>query len=282
MKFYLKMLDTARSGKITTMAQLSSMVESAQQAKKTLSDIEGLKFCKELSAAAKKKSDEWAKELLDLASENNIFVLHNVPEIDFDKCTEKDLEDVSIDTLSLPFKICSFEALDGLVSPLKSREKGQPSRCFLVHELSFGKYDFYEYSDGGIIKIAHDNKEDNECYRLLLGLIIRQINISKVGIEKVRQYIKLPKGGVRIRKIVHVANKKEYFKYKDSHGHKIDWTHRWAVRGHWRKIEGLGKDREGNYSVSGATWVLDHVKGPEDKEFVRKTRYQPCVALGVA
>lgn len=55
----------------------------------------------------------------------------------------------------------------------------------------------------------------------------------------------------------------------------IDWSHRWEVRGHWRKVHGLGKDRAGDYVVTGWTWVRDFVKGPEDKPLIKKTRVVP-------
>jgi hypothetical protein len=41
----------------------------------------------------------------------------------------------------------------------------------------------------------------------------------------------------------------------------IEWSHSWWVAGHWRKHEGLGKDRAGNRTVEGRTWVVAHTKG---------------------
>lgn len=55
------------------------------------------------------------------------------------------------------------------------------------------------------------------------------------------------------------------------HG-KIDWSHRFEVRGHWRKVAGIGKDRHGQRSVDGYTWITDYAKGPEDKPLIRKSR----------
>jgi len=43
---------------------------------------------------------------------------------------------------------------------------------------------------------------------------------------------------------------------------------RWPVTGHWRCVEGVGKDVLGNYCVEGKTWVKDCIKGPEDKPIV--------------
>jgi hypothetical protein len=55
-------------------------------------------------------------------------------------------------------------------------------------------------------------------------------------------------------------------------GKGIEWSHRWSVRGHWRTVPGLGKNREGQYSVTGHTWVSEHEKGPEDAPLITKTR----------
>lgn len=52
----------------------------------------------------------------------------------------------------------------------------------------------------------------------------------------------------------------------------IDWSHRWEVRGHWRKVHGIGKNRAGEYIVIGSTWVREAIKGPEHLPLVQKTR----------
>ena len=53
---------------------------------------------------------------------------------------------------------------------------------------------------------------------------------------------------------------------------KADFHHRWEVSGHWRKCQGKGKDRYGERSEFGRTWIKSHVRGPEDKPFVKKKR----------
>lgn len=44
----------------------------------------------------------------------------------------------------------------------------------------------------------------------------------------------------------------------------IEWTYSWVVRGHWRKFNGVGKDRNGNRNVGNWTWVKSHQKGEGD------------------
>jgi len=54
----------------------------------------------------------------------------------------------------------------------------------------------------------------------------------------------------------------------------IDWSHRWNVRGHWRRLAPgkIGKDRSGEYCIAGQTWVSEFEKGPEGAPVIKKTR----------
>lgn len=77
----------------------------------------------------------------------------------------------------------------------------------------------------------------------------------------------------RIKEIVHVRLKKKvYPKDEEMEKRNIVWSHRWEVMGHWRKIEGVGKDNLDKYCVKGLTWVKPHTKGPEEKDVVKKVR----------
>mgnify|MGYP001565127442 CR=1 FL=1 len=69
---------------------------------------------------------------------------------------------------------------------------------------------------------------------------------------------------------------------------EVEWNYRWRVRGHWRRIEGIGKDPEGN-KVQGFTWIKECIKGPENKPLLNKPRivkdqlpkqFMPMKALG--
>ena len=65
-------------------------------------------------------------------------------------------------------------------------------------------------------------------------------------------------------------------------GGTVEWTHRWEKVGHWRRVHGIGKDREGVYQVPGLTWVRETVCGPEDKPLVKKTRFYTDKSRGEA
>lgn len=76
---------------------------------------------------------------------------------------------------------------------------------------------------------------------------------------------------VKISPAVHVFPKTTDYP-KVNLGADIEWSHRWTVRGHWRKVAGIGKDREGKYTQSAFTWVLPHEKGRDDQKAIQKTR----------
>ena len=53
---------------------------------------------------------------------------------------------------------------------------------------------------------------------------------------------------------------------------KLEYSHAFKVRGHWRKIDekSIGKDRNGDYKIEGFTWVTEYVKG--EGELVNRVR----------
>jgi len=51
---------------------------------------------------------------------------------------------------------------------------------------------------------------------------------------------------------------------------EIEWTYSWEVRGHWRRLKGVGKNRTGQKNVPGWTWVKSHTKGVGD--IIKKDR----------
>lgn len=94
-----------------------------------------------------------------------------------------------------------------------------------------------------------------------------QVKIKqKIGSGKNKQLLK-------IKNIVHVTQKINIKNIKPLFSQKIDWSHRWEVRGHWRRVEGLGKDPTGNYCVKNFTWINEHVKGPGSKPLIKKIRF---------
>ena len=76
------------------------------------------------------------------------------------------------------------------------------------------------------------------------------------------------------RPIYYVLGKKDYEKknYDIKAIGKLEYSHAFKVRGHWRRIDekSIGKDRNGDYKIEGFTWVTDYIKG--DGELVNRVR----------
>ncbi len=100
----------------------------------------------------------------------------------------------------------------------------------------------------------------------------------RMGSERVNERIKVGSGKdkrlVKIKQVVHVAlhRKDSVLPKTTPQGREIDWSHRWEVMGHWRKVGGIGKDPTGLYGIKGFTWVTPHERGPENKPVVKKVR----------
>lgn len=115
---------------------------------------------------------------------------------------------------------------------------------------------------------------DLDCFLFARALFDEMKTKYTVGKEKASQRTRIGTGSdrrlMRIKNILHIAMKKEQKSYCKSLGKEIEWTHRWEVMGHWRRVATVGKDRFGNYGVKGFTWVVPHTKGAEDKNLIKK------------
>jgi hypothetical protein len=124
-------------------------------------------------------------------------------------------------------------------------------------------------------KVVFATTEDSHPFGAIVNKLLSLINTSAMGIETSRQTIKIGRGPEkrihRIHRVIHVAPK-SYIKSNPESRRNIDWTHRFEVRGHWRKVDTIGKDREENYTVNGYTWVKHHTRGPDDLPLIKKLR----------
>lgn len=187
--------------------------------------------------------------------------------------------------LDLPFKNTAFEF---------SGATGEGQRVgfsntvviyfsIICHEVCAGEYIFYIFAydpDEGVRVICSRKDDDHDFYLAQVYLVkglLEALNKYKAGALQVPKFFTSKKIGSKKKnkheiKDVFVLTRAASAKPTTYQGHKIDWSHRWEVRGHWRKVKGLGKDREGVYGVRGFTWIKAHVKGNADKPLVKKTR----------
>lgn len=179
--------------------------------------------------------------------------------------------------LSAPFSEFSIELACGNPLAILSENNDAvnvKTYCVAVLEQAPGAFESFilveaRSPSGPQIGVIHANTHH------LLTTFLAQFNAGLVGQEHVRERVVIGTGAQkrihRIRRIVHIRPKSTSAPATGS-SREIDWSHRWLVRGHWRKIDGLGKDRLGDYCVQGFTWVAEFQKGPEDAPLVRKTR----------
>lgn len=182
------------------------------------------------------------------------------------------------DSLDLPFKAISIEVL-GDVAITMSRPSDPMSvdtRCIYIIERAPKDYLVFAYVETPTANEVFLVASPGNHYLFIIQDYLERLRLEKEGVQTVRERIKVGTGKVKrthtIRRIIYVTPKQGIESLSQKISKPIDWTQRWLVRGHWRKQEGLGKDREGNYCIPGHTWVTEHVKGPESAPLIQKTR----------
>lgn len=116
------------------------------------------------------------------------------------------------------------------------------------------------------------------CENLALWSALYLVNDFPQCSEKINQTFKVKSKSLgnstyRVRNIVNIAPKKDQKKgISEVTGKQIQYSHRFRVRGHWRKIGGIGKAANGEYGILGKTWVVDFIKGENTLKLIEKPR----------
>lgn len=208
--------------------------------------------------------------------------------------------------IDAPFPVFSIETLGGkplveLLDPIESLTETSLSEedyriikesnrdgiiryninCVVVSEYKPKKYDVFmlmEAPNALTISKQRVMKAKIELIPQATALVTGALDLLRtgsVGTESVRIKMKTRSGSQKkyhkIRRIIHVGRKGQQYGRSEAHKN-VDWSHRFEVRGHWRKTEKLGKNREGLYCVEGFTWVKNHERGPEHLPLIKKTR----------
>ena len=190
--------------------------------------------------------------------------------------------------LDLPFESCAFECIEENNPALSINLKNQRAAyCVIVCELSPDHYRFLyvSYPINVLSKtrieidpeqVDIEERPDSPKTRGMIKYFLDTMAVSKIGTEKTKERVKIGKGKNKrvhkIREIIRIIPKAKAKSVAPLFSRNIDWSHRWEVRGHWRSVAGIGKDRYGEYCVKGYTWVNPFLKGPETKAFVAKKR----------
>lgn len=221
-------------------------------------------------------------EVCSLTPKEKEEVINAVPFVFVPEGGEKVVGDVPLtEPLDLPFKSCFFEMLGRPISASTEDGKTISIMGIYINEVSPKEYEYMallktpgdENTYTSVAKVYH--KEVQDHFFRIVTLLLERMSSEEVGFCNPRKSVKFKFQGQkiqkRIEKIVYVAPKKKIHLAQNSSSKEIDWSHQWAVRGHWRVVERVGKDRDG-LPISGYTWIRPHVKGPENAPFVSKTR----------
>jgi hypothetical protein len=212
------------------------------------------------------------------------------------------------ETVDLPFKTVFIEGLNDETIAQNNTNTATPygvttsivsRKGLLVHEIEPESYKVFalveeRLAQGGELKPKKttieacylneqtlSNQLDGTVFLLYRKLknIFNKIRTNPVeyGSENVNIRFRVGSGQdrepVKIKSVVHIRLKrKESAALASTDPRRIEWSHKWEVRGHWRKISGIGKDRDSRYTIKGFTWVIPYVKGPEEKQLVTKVR----------
>lgn len=206
--------------------------------------------------------------------------------------TLKEYQELSPSDLmyDLPFQTVCIERLNGALHLDTSKGKQREDmnlfvKAILIHEIAPGNYDIWahykteELINGQLVVKQTIVKQTpkTDFFKFILKAYIDVINSLQAGTAKVKEHVRVGKGKQKVLKkinqVIYITHKQSVNKLPEAlRSKKIDWSHRWMVRGHWRTIRGLGKNREGVYQVPGMTWVTEFEKGDKELPLVKKVR----------
>ena len=244
------------------------------------------RLCHLLSDSSEKKQDDYI-QVISLLKEAELFCIHPKDKNSPDWLDESEIyhnPDGYKGNLDLPFQTVWFEMADNDGQEYKvtvgyDDGSGNPivdTLGILVHEVKPKTFKIWSF-----VSITHEIsgiKIHRFVESSLMSEVVKSltdsINSQAWGLEVSRRNIKIGSGKTktarRIKRIIHVTPKKNIDNIKKNTKNSIEWTHAWNVRGHWRIIEGVGKDRNGMEGILGHTWVKAHIKGTG--ELIKKTR----------
>jgi hypothetical protein len=241
-----------------------------------------------------------------LKESNNFIIYVDTEKGSIATTTIKQMEEELVKTFSMPFPVCTFEFRNslnnipiriGAVRPESSMQLSlwgmtivelSPNKLAVLYLMSYDELRINKsYLNVGCEFVDMENKANNndvqEFFRLNILTIYYKINTMKTGEEQKNIKFKVGSGKGKffhkIKRVIYMCDKKESIpSFLESE--KINWSHCWEVRGHWRAIEGIGKNRFGEYKVENKTWVIPHVRGDETKPLIKKLRIMKGIQNG--
>jgi hypothetical protein len=247
------------------------------------------KLCHLLSYPNQKRGEHF-KEVIELVKNAELFLIHpknEIPSYDGEFDIFHDPEGYK-GHLDSPFKTIWIEMgeLNGIKYKVSVSDKSCTKNNFnhivnclglLVHEVSpklfriWALMEMYDSSGKSKVDLVFI---ETSLYSEIAKQLIERINQETWGLESIRTKVRIGSGSSktirRIKSIIHITEKRNTKKIDRESKKIINWSHAWNVRGHWRKINGVGKGRDGVELVLGHTWVNSYIKG--NGELIKKTR----------
>ena len=246
----------------------------------------------------KKPEPAFKKYVYELARKAHCFKLEPIVR-QATRCTDPE----KIVKPALPFKECWFEPLENdTLFALYPENKSLIIfiKGILIEEKTPYNYDLYLYmtmKDGDSVHnitpicmnkefIERIKTEENSLGLFLIEMgYYNAIEFIEKTLERMQQnemiVVKNPrkvkatgKPNFTINQYIKITNQKRVYGESANKKENFEYSYRFEVRGHWRKLpEGsMGKDRNGEYSIEGYTWVNEYEKGSKDLPLLKKTR----------
>ena len=211
---------------------------------------------------AKNPDNQDAKEFISLFPDAKHFVFTQS-----DKTL--DLGEIPIDHVDLPFPTITISMTgesEICVPKDDLLDQNVYISSILIRETSPLNYEvfYHAYRKTEAGKNSLIIKDKTKVPLIIVQAFMDRLAREEEGLVSVNERIRTRHGGInkitKIKNYVLVCPKKERVEI-ETKGLKINWSHSWHVRGHWRTVEKIGHDREGNPISNGFTWVKNHVKG---------------------
>jgi hypothetical protein len=209
------------------------------------------------------------------------------------------------DILTTPFKLFSFELEDIALTCSEANEDESQLvniQSIICKEIEPNKFDFWSYNkvtelNGSVkyitvkvneyyVEYKTDSKNTKkiksekslyDAYVDILSIYLKRIHTEYMGLYNSTGKAKFQKGKVKkiyrpknVIYISHIKDKKDREKRLAQGNKNVRWVNSWNVRRHWRKLkntDSFGKDRNGERTVKGYTFIDNYTKGVGELEF---------------
>lgn len=230
---------------------------------------------------------EMIDEAVKIFTESRLFILTSAFHT---KLAGSSVPSVYEEPLNLPFKICTFEYLTNTciqtvgVGENSANAEQLDVVQMTVMELAPLKYLFiilYQFRGKPELRVVTEIEGGNNTLFCTLKRRTKEIldilnsKTIVVGAVRPKQKVKVRvnkvKKFLKFHPIIICTSKQSQHEITSELGSLVDWSHRWEVRGHWRRVKGVGYDREG-FPIPEFTWIRPYLKGNEAMPVIRKAR----------